>query len=168
MAEKELKKLVIYYSLDGNTKFIAENIALATNADLLQLKLQKEISRIPLIKQFMGGMQSSLKKRPEIDALDKNPENYDTIFIGTPVWAGTFASPYNTLFSKVSLKNKNIALFCCYAGSKGKTFDEFKKQLEGNNIVGETEFKSPAKTNKDENASNARKWATEIIKKQSI
>jgi flavodoxin len=165
MCQKEIKKLVIYYSLDGNTKFIAENIALAVNADLLELKLKKEISRIPLIKQFSGGMQCVLKKKPGIHPLDKNPENYDTIFIGTPVWAGTYASPFNTLFSNITLKNKNIALFCCYGGSKGKTFEDFKTQLAGNNIIGEAEFKSPAKYDKDKNAANSGKWATEMLKK---
>ena len=44
-----MKKLIIFYSFEGNTKLIAENIAKAIDADILELKPEKEVKT----KSFM-------------------------------------------------------------------------------------------------------------------
>ena len=80
-----MKKLVVFYSFESNTKFIAENIAGEINADILELKPKKDIRSRGFMKYFWGGRAMTMKTRPELMPLDKNPQDYDLLFIGTPV-----------------------------------------------------------------------------------
>ncbi len=158
-----MKKLVIYYSFEGNTKLIAENIAKAIESDILELKPKKEIESKGFIKYIWGGRQAALKIKPELFPFDKDPKEYDVLFIGTPVWAWTYTPALNTFFSSYSLSNKKIALFCCHGGGKGKIFDKMKKALKNNQILGEADFQYPLKKNTDINIQKAKEWAKKII-----
>ena len=158
-----MKVLVVYYSLEGNTKFIAQKIAEAVGADLLGLKPKKEtVKPHSLSKYFWGGKQVMMKEKPELVSFDHNPEEYDLLFIGTPVWAWNFTPPVNTFLSTVELKDKKIALFCCHGGAKNKTLENMEAQLAGNKIIGKIDFKEPLKNNPEECTEQAKRWAIEI------
>lgn len=159
-----MKMLVVFYSLEGNTKFIAESIAAATGADILELKPKKEINTKGFMKYFWGGKQVMMKETPEILPLGKNPQEYDTIFIGTPVWASNYSPPLRTFFSTAKLSDKKIALFCSCGGSSDKTFEGMRTALAGNEIIGEFELAEPLK-NKNDSAAKAKKWAKEMVQK---
>ena len=91
-----MRNLVVFYSLEGNTRLIAESIAKAINADVLELKTKKKYSDKGVKKYFWGGKSVIFKEKPEILYLDKDVNQYDNIFIGTPIWVGTYAPPFNT------------------------------------------------------------------------
>lgn len=162
MSEKPLKKLVVYYSFEGNTRFIAESIAQETGADILELKPKKDLESKGFMKYVWGGRQVVLKEKPELIEFDKNPEDYDMIFIGTPVWAFTYTPALNTFFDMVKLNCKKIALFCCNAGGKGKTFTNMRLALKNNDIIGEIEFLEPLKKSKEESKKKAIEWAKKL------
>jgi len=162
--KKELKKLVVFYSFDGNTKFIAEEIAKAINADLMELKTRQDLLPRNFTKYFWGGKMVMMKEKPDLLLFKNNPFIYDVIFIGTPVWAYNFAPPLRTFFNKISLRDKDVALFCCHGGSKGKTLSNMAHELKGNKILGEIDFKEPLKTVKMSTGKKAREWAMKIIK----
>ncbi|MTI67230.1 MAG: flavodoxin [Firmicutes bacterium] len=163
---KDLKSLVIYYSLEGNTEFIAKNIAEEVNADLLHLQLKNNLNPNSFTKYIIGGKQVLFKQKPELKSYDIDPNEYDFIFIGSPVWAGKYVSAFNTFFNETNLSNKKIALFCCYKGQSGKTFSEFRQSLVDNIIMGEMEFKSPLELNKKINEKRVKRWAKELISKK--
>ena len=94
-----MKSLVIFYSFEGNTKLMAENIAQTAEADVLELKPKKEIQSKGFMKYFWGGKAAMMKEKPELLPFDKNIQDYDLIFIGTPVWAWTYSPPLNSFFS---------------------------------------------------------------------
>ena len=153
-----MKKLVVYYSLEGNTRFIAETIAAYAGADLLELKQKKDINPKGLMKYFSGGCQVILKSKPELSALDKDPRNYDVIFIGTPIWAGSFTPPLRTFFSMVALKSKKIALFTTSKSGVGKTLEKMEKHLPENDFIGEMDFVARSAKEQQENVDKARRW----------
>lgn len=157
-----MKKLVIFYSFEGNTRYIAEQIAETINADLLELKPKKDIKNNGFMKYVWGGRQVVLGAKPELEQLDKNPQEYDMIIIGTPVWAFSFAPALKTFFSQIQIKEKKVALFCCNGGGIGKTFNNMKEQLKENEIIGEIEFLEPLKESQ-EAANKAKKWASELL-----
>lgn len=161
-----MKKLVIYYSLEGNTKFIAENIASAVGADVLELTPKKDINTKSPMRFLLGGGQVVRKEKPELLPFAKNPQDYDILFIGTPVWAFTYAPVLKTFFSDIQLKGKKIAVFCCHGGQKGKTLNNMKEALQGNEFIGEIDFIEPLKKNKENDGEKARQWTKEIIEKQ--
>jgi flavodoxin len=139
--KKSFKKLIVYYSLTGSTKILAQALAQSIKADLLEITLEKELPKKGFFKYLTLGTQASFGVKPAIKELKKNPLDYDIIIFGSPVWAGTYASPFNTFFSKVDIKGKITAFFCSYAGSSGSTLINFKKKLSDNSIFGEIGIK---------------------------
>ena len=158
-----MKKLVIYYSLDGNTRFISKVIAGSIGADILELKPQADVNSKSFMKYFWGGRQVMTKQKPALFAYDKRPEDYDVLFIGTPVWAWTYAPSLSTFFDSVKLQGKKIALFCCSGGGKGKTLEKMKEQLTGNEFIGQIDFVEPLSRNKEENSKKAKEWAGRVL-----
>ncbi len=104
-----------------------------------------------------------MKSKPELSPFDKDIDKYDLIFIGTPVWAWTYAPPINTLFAEHSIQNKKIALFCCHEGGKGKILDKMKSALKDNQFVGENDFFNPLKKETDISIKKAKEWAKGIL-----
>jgi flavodoxin len=143
-----MKKLVIFYSFEGNTKFIANSIAKSINADTLEIKPVQELKTKGFMKYVWGGKQATMKEKPELNPLSKNPEEYDVIFIGTPVWAFTFSPPIRSFIFQTKLNKKKIALFCCHEGNPGNTLENMKRKLEGNEIIGKIDFNSVFKNKK--------------------
>lgn len=158
-----MKTLVVYYSLEGNTKLIADVISKEMSCDVLQLTPKKEVPKKGFLKFVLGGKQVVLNQKPELQPFNVDFDKYDCIVMGSPVWAGTYASAFNTLFSQVSFKNKKIALFCCYAGNEGKTFDAFKSKLGGNEVIGQIGFKDPLKNEKQKNIDLGKQWIHKCI-----
>ncbi len=157
-----MKKLVVYYSLDGNTRFIAGAIAEASGADMLELKLRNQPELKGFMKFFWGGRQVFTKQRPQLLAFEKDPQDYDVIFIGTPVWAFTYAPALASFFEQVNLRGKKIALFCCSGGGKGRILENMKDSLSGNEFVGEIHFVEPLRRDSKHCEEAARQWAEKI------
>ena len=153
----------MFYSFEGNTRFIVNAIAESINADILELKPKKELTTKGFMKYVWGGRQVLFKKRPDLMPFDKNPEDYDIVFIGTPVWAYTYAPTLRAFFSKIHLKNKKIALFCCHGGGMKKTLENMEELLSENNIVGKIDFLRPLDNDKEANRKKAINWAIKLI-----
>jgi flavodoxin len=158
-----MKILVVYYSFEGNTRFAAETIARIAGADIMELKPVKEISTHGFMKFVWGGRQAVMKKKPALLPMSINPEKYDLIIVGTPVWAFTVAPPLNTFFEEYSIKDKTIALFCCHEGNFGKTFIRMRSAFEGNRIIGQLDVFAPLKKNKDASAEKIVSWTEDIL-----
>lgn len=162
MKENNLRILVVYYSFEGNTKLIAESMAKETGSDILKLEVVKPISN-DATKYIVGGKQAILKEKPKLMPYEFKAENYDVLFIGTPIWAWNYTPALRTFFAENSIKNKKIALFSCCGSSNGKTFENIKKVLKDNEFLGEIQFFEPLKTKTEENIELAKSWAKKMI-----
>lgn len=112
------KMLVVYYSQTGNTKAVATEIATKLGADIDEI-----IPVEPYENDFHATLDRGKKELdegifPEIKPLAFDAANYDVIFIGFPVWFGTYAPPVATFLNQVDLKGKKIVPFCTF-GSGG-------------------------------------------------
>jgi flavodoxin len=116
--EKASKVLVLYYSQTSNTKTVATEIATRLNAD---------IEEITLVEPYDTAFQATIDRckadrekgiLPEIKPLKLNVADYDTIFLGYPIWFGTYAPPIASLLDKVDLSGKWVMPFCTF-GSGG-------------------------------------------------
>ncbi len=163
-----MKILVIFYSLDGNTRFIAKNIAEETGADLQELCLKKRVYPKGFLKYLYGGKDIVFKVAPELLPLEREPSSYDILFIGSPVWAGSYSAPLNSLFSTVSIRDKKIALFCCHMGMKANVFKKMQSALAGNRFLGQIDFFSPLSSSKKNIISvKVRRWAKAMVDRAS-
>ncbi|MDX9863532.1 MAG: hypothetical protein RBT34_01875 [Anaerolineaceae bacterium] len=127
------KMLVLYYSFEGTTQRIAELIAGKIDADIAEVKPVKEIKTKGFFKYVLGGGQVVLKIKPELKPLKVNLDDYETILLGSPIWAGTFTPPILTLLERGYLKNKTIAYFYCHKGGADQAEEKAKAVIEKNN-----------------------------------
>lgn len=116
--KEESKALVLYYSLTGNTKMVAEEIANRLGADIEEI-----VCVNPYDTNFQACIQRCMQEReagvlPEIQPVKADLSKYETIFIGYPVWFGTYAPPITTWLNSVDLSDKIVVPFCTF-GSGG-------------------------------------------------
>jgi flavodoxin len=154
--------LVIYYSFEGNTRYVAEQIAQAVGADLLELRTREEPQTKGFLKYAWGGAQVVMRRKPALEPWDVDLDAYQTLFIGTPVWAFTYAPPLRSFFATRTVRDKRIALFCTHEGGPVRTLLHMRRALEGNRIVGERGFLNP-RARAAEVAEEARRWARETM-----
>ena len=116
--KEEPKVLVLYYSQTSNTKTVATEIATRLNADIEEI-----VPVQPYDGEFEATIQRCMKEReegvlPEIKPIAADLSKYDFIFLGYPVWFGTFAPPVGAFVSQTDLSGKRIIPFCTF-GSGG-------------------------------------------------
>lgn len=118
-----MKALIVYYSLEGNTRFVAQEIKKHLDADVLELKPVKNYST-GFMKYFAGGKDVKTGKKKELETFDFEKDRYDTIVVGTPVWAASVAPPVRTFLAAYDFSDKKIGFFaCCGGGETRKCFD---------------------------------------------
>ena len=96
-----MKSVVIYYSLEGNTDLVAKMIAERIGADRIRLKPEKDIQSTGASKYLLGGKGVMLNERPKLTNGEINLDQYDTLIIGTPIWASSFTPPLTHFFPKI-------------------------------------------------------------------
>ncbi len=98
--------LVVYFSVTGNTKSVAEKIASVTGADIYEIKAALEYTDEDINYNDSDSRtskeQNDSSVRPEIGSEEISLDGYSTIYIGYPIWWGeeprimdTFAESYN-------------------------------------------------------------------------
>jgi flavodoxin len=144
-----MKAVVVYYSLDGNTELIADMVSKKVGADKIKLQPEKEIAKEGFKKFFWGGKSVIFKEKPVLLNRDLNLDSYDTVIIGTPIWAATFTPAILSFVSQVSLKGKKVHLYACSSGGDaGKCFTKLKELLKDSTIINTVSFKDPIKEEK--------------------
>ena len=109
------KILIAYYSYSGNTKSVAEKIKELTDGDLFEIKTVKEYPRNYNDIVNVAKEEKANDTRPELTE-HCDISGYDTIFIGTPVWWYTFATPIKTFLTENDFAGKTIMPFCTHGG----------------------------------------------------
>lgn len=143
-----MKTAVIYYSLEGNTKYAAEKIAANLGAELIQITPAKEYPTGKVSKYFWGGKSATFGESPKLEAYDFDQNQYDMVILGTPIWAGTFAPPLRTFIRENELMEKKVALFaCCSGGTTEKCFEQLKKETGNSDVLSTLRLIDPLKGN---------------------
>jgi flavodoxin len=114
-----MKTLIVYYSLEGNTEYVAEQIKESVGADILKLVPKKAYHDKGFAKFFWGGKSAVMAEKPELEAYDVDLTGYERIIFGFPVWASNFTPPIRTFIEdyKDGLKGKKVVAFACQSGS---------------------------------------------------
>ena len=132
------KKLVAYFSGSGTTKKAAERLAKAAGADLFEIKPAIPYSSADLNwmdkKSRSSVEMSDPASRPEIAERLPNMADYDTVFIGFPIWWYVAPHIINTFVESYDFSEKTLVPFATSGGSgMGRTVDELKKLCPGAN-----------------------------------
>ena len=129
-AEDTNRQLVLYYSETGSTKAVAEE---------LQKQLGADIEAIECVNPYSGNFQETIQRSgqerekgetPALKELKSNIADYDVIFLGYPIWFGTYAMPIATLVKEQDFAGKTIVPFCTFgSGGLNTSTDALKQAL---------------------------------------
>ncbi len=136
------RKLVAYFSASGVTAKVAENLSEAIGADLYEIA-----PAVPYTKADLDWTDKNSRStiemndpasRPAIDGKRDNMEDYDTVFVGFPIWWYVAPTIINTFLESYDLTGKTVIPFATSGGSgMGKTNEKLQpscpnaKLLEG-------------------------------------
>ena len=151
--------LVVYYSRTGNTKSIAETIAVELGADIEEVvdlkNRQGKLAFLPAGRDAMRG------KETEIAQTKRTPADYNLIIIGQPVWAGSPTPAIRTYLNKSDLSGKKVALFFSDSGL-GQAVEKTKALMPNSIFVGELVFRSKELENKEETKKKIAEWCNTL------
>lgn len=127
-----MKKLVAYFSASGETKKAAERLAHAIGADLFEIKPAVPYTAADLDWRNKNSRSSvemaDPDSRPEISEKLADMAEYDTVFIGFPIWWYVAPTIISTFLESYDFSGKTLAVFATSGGSgMGKTVDVLKK-----------------------------------------
>lgn len=145
-----MKALVAYFShagqnwfgggvvnlVKGNTEVVAEYIHDIIGADLFKIETDKiypsdyDECTVVAKEEKNKEMRPILKNLPSRDL-----DEYDVIFVGGPVWWGTYPMAVFTFLERYNFANKIIMPFVTHEGSNfGETLEDIKPVLKGAKI----------------------------------
>jgi len=118
--------LVVFYSRKGSTRKIGEMIINKENWDFEEIIDTKK--RKGFIGFLKSGKDATLKKLAKIEELQKDPELYDLVIMGTPIWNKRMTPAIRTYITEKKSKIKQVAFFCTEGGKGGpRTFESMAK-----------------------------------------
>ncbi|MDN5327522.1 MAG: hypothetical protein PWP03_160 [Candidatus Woesearchaeota archaeon] len=133
----KMKILVVCYSRTGKTRKIANKIAQSLNADFDEIIDQKP--RRGFLGFLKAGYDATLGKTTEI-TFTRNPENYDLIILGTPVWNGRITPAVRTYLIKNKGKIKQCAIFATCVGRQGICLKQMRELCNSRVILEQVFF----------------------------
>lgn len=159
------KTLVVYFSATGSTQRAAELIADKLGADLFVIEPKDAYTSDDLNyndKQSRVCLEHDDESKRNIELKTTTPDNwkdYDTVFIGYPIWWGIAAWPVDSFVKSNDFSNKTVVPFCTSASSSlGESANNLKSESNGGTWLDGMRFSS----NEDEKAITD--WAESIIK----
>jgi flavodoxin len=133
---KAPKALVLYYSQTSTTKAVAQQFSDLLGAD---------IEEIALVKPYDGSYQETISRSgqersegtlPELLPLSSDISSYDVIFLGYPIWFGTYALPIGSLLETEDFSGKTIVPFCTFgSGGLDTSVKDLKANLPDANVL---------------------------------
>ena len=113
-----MKPLVVYYSLTGKTRLVAQVIAEALNARLVEIKETKPIP-IPFV-YLVGGFAATINRGSKINPIDVDLKQHETIFIGSPTWNSRPPPAINSFIYKTNFEGRSIIPFFTMGGDNSE------------------------------------------------
>ena len=140
-----MKKAIVYYSYSGHTKRIVDMIKEKIDADVFEIKPKESYSTDYDTVVDLGQEEVNNNVLREIEEININLDNYDTVILATPVWWYTYAPVVHTFLEKYDLKDKTVMPIITNGGWLGHTVEDIKKycpnvrnelilKFDGNNL----------------------------------
>lgn len=110
-----MAKLFIYYSRTGNGDVVANKFK-ELGFELRKVETKYKLSNNLFLACMKGGFHASIGKKPKLINYDNNINDFEEVYIGSPIWNGRIACPINSVLKNTNLENKKMT-FVFYSGS---------------------------------------------------
>ena len=114
MADKKI--LIAYYSYSGNTKSVAERIQKQTGGDLFEIQTVNAYPADYNAVVQQAKQEKEKDYRPALKSKAENINEYDIVFLGTPIWWYTMAPAVKSFIAENNLAGKTVVPFCTHGG----------------------------------------------------
>ncbi len=128
---KNVKDLILYYSLTGNTKTVARVFEEHLNADIIRIEDETR----PLVsKLYDKNIFVKMKKEPwKLKPVKVDFSNYNRVFIGGQIWYGEPSLPISTFVEQTDFTGKEVVIFLTNGYSDPKpALSELASKIEAN------------------------------------
>ena len=148
------RKLVAYFSASGVTAKLAEQLSEAIGADLHEIRAKEQYSQADLDWRNDKSRSSIEMKnktfRPEIVDDKISISEYDTVFVGFPIWWYVAPTIINTFLESYDFSGKTVVVFATSGSSDfGNTINELKISLPDSTKLIEGKVLNGKYTNKE-------------------
>lgn len=141
-----MSKLFIYYTLSGNGDVVA-NYLKEKGFDIRKIETKYKLSRHMFPAMMKGGFHALIGKKAKLINYDNNINNYDEIYIGSPIWNSRLTPPINTVLKETNLENKKLTFILYSGGGYGKkATKKLTKKYPNSTIIN---IKQPQKYNEE-------------------
>lgn len=121
-----MKILVVYYSLTGHTRRVAERLARLLDASALAIT--EPVSRKGMTGYLRSLFEAVAGRDAAIEPPPRDPAAYDLVIIGTPVWGWHLSSPVRALARQWGGRMPQVAFFATMGGSgSDRAFEELRR-----------------------------------------
>ena len=163
--EIDMRTIIVYYSLEGNTEYAAKRVAAELGADLLRLEAKKAYPDSGFKKFFWGGKSAVMAETPELLPYSFQASEYDRIVFGFPVWASNVTPPIRTFVKENKLSGKRIAAFACESGAGAeKSFGKLKAALGIESLEAELILIDPLTKPSEENDRKIKSFCSKLMR----
>lgn len=133
--ESNGKSLIVYFSKTGTTERIANEIKDITGSDIVKIETVNPYPEDYNETVEIAQNEKNEKARPEIKTTVDNLDQYDTIYLGYPIWWSTMPMAVFTFIENNNLEGKTIIPFSTHKGSGlGSSVSDLKTALPNSTI----------------------------------
>lgn len=160
-----MKTLVAFYSLEGNCRELARLMAEAVSGDVLEIvPADGGIPATGFFRYVKGGKESIFRETPELAPFEKNPDEYEFVIVGGPVWAWTIAPPVRSFLNGTGWAGKRAGLFCMHRSVPGFALSAMRDAVErgGGVVAGTADFVDLRHGKAEETRRKAVEWARSL------
>ena len=154
------RTLIVYFSHTGNTENVANFIHEEVGGDIVKLEPVNAYTEDYDTLLDVAQEEQQSNARPELTTTIDNIDEYDTIFLGYPIWWGDCPMAIYTFLDKYDLSGKTIAPFCTSGGSGLSGTPRSIQSEEPNATV--TEGLSVSDSRSSNSQSAVQSWLSEI------
>ena len=115
-----MQSLVVYYSLTGKTRLVAQAIGKVLNATVIEISETKPRKRGPSL-YAIGGFEAKMNKRSKIEPIEADLAQYERVFVGSPVWNSRPVPAINAFIYDVDFEDRSVIPFFTMAGDDSQT-----------------------------------------------
>ena len=128
--KSDTKSLVLYYSQTGATEKVAQEIQKMLGADIEAIELENPYTGTYMETVQRAGQERESGELPVLLPLKADISDYDVIYLGYPIWYGTYAVPVMSLVKEYDFAGKKIVTFCTFgSGGLEPAISDLKKAL---------------------------------------
>lgn len=114
-----MNRIIVYYSQGGRTDLVAKTLAKNLNADLVRIHDLK--NREGFKNKIMSSINAFREVKTDIVPAKVDLSAYDTIYFGTPTWAGNPTPAIITIIDRCDLRAKDVVLFATMDENRGES-----------------------------------------------